>query len=132
MNISPRDPPREFDVGLKGDIRIRHCADVALEPDEQVTFVTRSGTEHDVVRKSWGYYATGSLNGRLREHALRGALVVNDSGRVYVLLVERGKEEDFEKYMRKEEQRLLTWLDGDDDANRLVRLLDSPEGKRDG
>ncbi|MGE3316484.1 MAG: hypothetical protein AB7O26_15315, partial [Planctomycetaceae bacterium] len=63
MKFTPRIPPRMFDVGSAGSIRISHCADVALEPEEQITLATASGTEHDVVRKSWGYYATGSLNG---------------------------------------------------------------------
>jgi hypothetical protein len=123
MKSTPRVPPREFTVGHEGKIRILHCADVALEPDEQVTFVTESGTAHDVVRKLWGYYATGSLNGRLVEHGLRAALAVNGAGKLYVLLVERGKEADFEAYLEEEQQRLLTWLDQDADVERLTKLL---------
>jgi len=131
MNVSPRHPPREFAVGRTGGIRLRHCADIALDADEQVTFVAPSGTQHDVVRKSWGYYATGSLNGRLRDHGLRGALVVNGAGRLYLLLVEQGRERAFEQYLQNEEQRLLTWLDRDDDVRRLERLLSAAEGAGD-
>lgn len=128
MKTTPRVPPREFAVGQGGAIRIKHCADVSLEPDEQVTFVTASGTEHDVVRKSWGYYATGSLNGRLVEHGLRGALVVNTAGKLYLLLVERGKEAGFETYLKDEKQRLLIWLDQDVDVQRLIdSLADAPQ-----
>lgn len=119
MKFTPRIPPRMFDVGSAGSIRISHCADVALEPEEQITLATASGTEHDVVRKSWGYYATGSLNGRLPEHGLRAALVVNSSGKLYLLLVERGKEAEFEAYCDHEEQQLVTWLDTDSDVQRL-------------
>lgn len=123
MNVSPKNPPREFTVGLAGAIRIRHCADVALEPDEQVTFTTQSGTEFDVVRKPWGYYATGSLNGRVAEHRLRAALVVNPSGKLYLLLVERGKEPEFIAYLQDEEQQLVTWLDTDADVAQLQSRL---------
>ena len=126
MKITPLVPPREFAVGQTGSITIRHCADVALQQDEQVTFVTESGSAHDVVRKSWGYYATGSLNGRLREHGLRAALACNGAGKLYVLLVERGKEAEFDSYLRNEQQQLLTWLDRDADAERVAKLLAGP------
>jgi hypothetical protein len=125
MKLSPRNPPRTFQVGESKDITISHCADVALDADEQVTFTTDSGTEYDVVRKSWGYYATGSLNGRLPDHGMRAALVVNDAGRLYLLLVERGKEPEFEAYLHAESQQLLTWLDRDEDVNRLRQCLAS-------
>ena len=42
MRVERRDPPREFQVG---PVTISHCADVELEPDEQITLVSGSGTE---------------------------------------------------------------------------------------
>jgi len=101
-----------FAVGPNRDLVIRHCADVALSPDEQVTFVTDSGTEYDVVRKNWGYYACPSTNGRLRDKGLRAALVRNTSGKLFVLLVEAGREADFEAYLRAEKMIVAHWLDG--------------------
>ena len=74
MDLRPNDPPRRFSAG---EVTISHVADLDLEPDEQVTFVSGTGTEYDVARKDWGYYATPSLNGRLAEHGLRAALAVN-------------------------------------------------------
>ena len=111
MDLRKLEPPREFNVGRDGGITIRHCADLELDPDEQVTLVTGSGTEYDVVRKDWGYYATPSLNGRLPEHGLRPALVRNDEGRVYLLLVERGKEPSFDEYLSAERLTVVSWLD---------------------
>lgn len=73
--------------------------------------MTESGTEYDIVRKNWGYYATPSINGRLMEHGLRGVLAKNSLGRIYLLLVEKGKEPDFEQYLRKENMNVITWLD---------------------
>jgi hypothetical protein len=100
MRIDSLDPPREFTVGQNGSIRLRHVANIELSPDEQVTFVTESRTEYDVVRKDWGYYATPSLNGRLRDHGLRGALVKGEvSGRLHLLLVEIGHEGAFLEYL---------------------------------
>lgn len=83
------------------------------------------GTELDVVRKAWGYYATPSLNGRLREHGLRAALVVNDRGRLYVMLCEDGSEPAFEAYLDEESQRLVCWLDSDEAVAAALEKLDA-------
>ncbi len=97
-------------MGLQGNIEIRHCANIELEADEQVTFFTPSGAEYDVVRKSWGYYATPSLNRRLLSFGLDSALVRSSEGQLYVLLVERGKGEEFEAYLKDEGMEVVLWL----------------------
>ena len=121
MRVSPHEPPRTFAVG---GVTIAHAADVELAPDEQVTFTTASGTELDVVRKDWGYYATSS-NRRLREHGLRMALCANDDGRVALLLVEAGREEAFQAYLDAQPMRLLAWLDSDAAAADAARRLEA-------
>jgi hypothetical protein len=123
MRIDPVEPAREFAVG---ELRLRHVADVELEPDEIVTFRTASGTEYDVGRKEWGYYATPSLNRRAREHGLRGALAVNADGRATLLLVEAGREPAFEAYCEREGMRVVAWLDSDAAVDEAVRRLDAP------
>jgi len=116
MNVDPREPARRFTVA---GVEISHVADVSLEPDEQITFVTGSGTEWDVVRKSWGWYSTPSLNRRLREHGLRAALCANADGRVTLLMVEPEHEDEFTQYLNEHSMRVLHWLDADDAAERL-------------
>ena len=128
MKVTPIQPPRSFGVGTRGGT-LDHVADVRLDPDEVVTFRTDSETEFDVTRKSWGYYATPSLNGRLREHGLRAALAVGvpraagEPERMYLLLVEAGREADFQTYIDAEHMRVVGWLDTDaaiaDTAQRL-------------
>ena len=54
MEFRKISPAREFPVG-NGDIVISHCANLILDSDEQVTFLTGDGKEYDVVRKPWGY-----------------------------------------------------------------------------
>jgi SAM-dependent methyltransferase len=127
MRIDSLDPPREFTVGQNGSIRLRHVANIELSPDEQVTFVTESRTEYDVVRKDWGYYATPSLNGRLRDHGLRGALVKGEvSGRLHLLLVEIGHEGAFLEYLLNDQLKVVAWLDTDDGVARLLALNSMP------
>ena len=86
MKFTPKIPPRSFKVGKEGKIRLNDCGRVELSPDEQVTFTTPSGTEYDVVRKEWGYYATPSLNQRLVHFHLHAALIKSPDGKYYVFL----------------------------------------------
>jgi hypothetical protein len=90
---------------------MRDCGELRLEADEQVTLVTASGAQYDVARKSWGFYATPSLNGRLARFGLRGVLVRNRLGLYFVLLVEQGEEDGFQQYMDEERMEIITWLD---------------------
>src|SRR6476619_435773 len=114
MKFTPIDPPRRFQVSGRGvTLMLSDCGRVALEPDEQVTFITGSGGEYDVVRKDWGFYATPSTNGRLKSFGLRAALVVSGYGKLFVVLVEAGREDAFLEYVAADQQRLLCWLDDD-------------------
>jgi hypothetical protein len=122
MRIDPTEPPREFSVGLCGDM-LNDCAQIRLTANEQVTFVTESLAEYDVVRKRWGYYATPSLNGRLRDCGLRPVLVRNCSGRYYILLVENGKEEEFRNYIEDEQLQICGWLDNEHTLSRIETAL---------
>ena len=119
MKIEPNEPPRRYTVGLYDQVEISDCGKVHLEPDEQVTFVTEAGGEYDVARKSWGFYATPSMNARLSSFGLRAVLLRNRIGRYFVVLVERGHEDDFEAYRAEEELRIVGWLDDEEDLRRL-------------
>lgn len=110
MNIAVRKPPREFRVGISKSIALKDCGSIALKPDEQVTFTTSHGGQYDVVRKDWGFYATPSMNVRLKKFGLSAALIVSDDHKYFVFLVESGKEPQFEKYLRDEKLTLVTWL----------------------
>jgi hypothetical protein len=121
MRFEPIEPPREFAVG---DIRLRHVADVELGENEVATFKTPSGTELDVTRKDWGYYATGSFNSRLASFGLRAALARNSDGRMSLLLIERGHEDDFEAYADANGMRVVAWLDSDEAVEDAARRLE--------
>ncbi len=104
-------PPRKFNAGSNQQICIEHCADVYLKDNEQVTFVSENGSEYDVAKKDWGYYATPSLNSRLVNQGFKSALVKNSYGQFYIMLVFREKVEQFEDYLRSEDNHLVEWLD---------------------
>lgn len=109
MRFDPVDPPRRFKAGREAVVEMRDVGRLHLEPDEQVTFTTPAGAEYDVARKEWGFYATPSVDGRLPRFGLRACLATNGEGRTFVLLVERGCEEAFERY-RAEHCLAIEWL----------------------
>ncbi len=126
MKFIPKDPPRTFTVGRDNDITLSDCGAVTLAPDEQVTFLTPGGGEYDVARKDWGYYATPSLNARLKSFGLRGALMKNTlSERFFVALVEQDKEDSFRAYCEKEALTVVAWLDDDATLQQLEKALSS-------
>lgn len=121
MKFTPIDPPRRFEVSGAGvRLTLSDCGRVALQPDEQVTFTTDAGGEYDVTRKDWGFYATPSTNGRLKSFGLRAALVVSGYGRLFLMLVEKGKEDAFLTYVAADRQKLLCWLDDDAEVAKLA------------
>lgn len=111
MKIDERQPPRRFSAGRHSAIELSDCGSVSLSPDEMVTFVTESGGEYDVCRKSWGFYATPSINGRLAGFGFRTALTRNDMGRYFVMLVEKAQISSFMGYLHDEQMELVEWLD---------------------
>ena len=111
MKIEVNSDPRIFPVGI-ADTQLSHVADIDLESDEMVTFVTDEKLEYDVCRKSWGYYATPSLGGRLREFGWRAAVMRNiDTRHSFVVLVQEDMEDEWMAYMLIERQELVLWID---------------------
>ena len=129
MKFDRKDPPRRFTVGNSVRFDMHDCGALRLEPDEQVTLTTPKGGEYDVARKSWGFYATPSLNGRLPQFGLRPALVKNlGTLRQFVLLIERGSEADFDAYCVQENLAVIAWLD---DEATLAAIESAMQGIKD-
>lgn len=114
MKFVENSPPRVFQVGKAGEIDLKDCGSVHLEPDEQVTFRSEDPTPSafDVTRKDFGYYASNSLNGTLPRQGLRPALCRNDAhGLLYLLFVETGKEAAYKAYIDAEGMSHLAWVE---------------------
>lgn len=87
--------------------------------------MTESEGEYDVVRKSWGFYATPSINQRLPKFGLRAALGKSTDGKFYIFLVERGKDKEFDEYVNAERVKVVSWLYEDDKLKKLEQLLEN-------
>ncbi len=110
MKIKKRRKPRKFSAGIFSKIQIKDCGEIYLNPNEQISFVTKSHAKHDVTRKDWGFYATQSINSRLKKK-FRTALVINKLKRIFIMLIEKKYIKKFNKYCKEENQKVLIWLD---------------------
>ena len=63
--------------------------------------------KYDFVKKSWGYYATLSMNGSLKKEGFKTVLVKNKSNKYYIMVVEKTKMSDFKKYCKTENQAVI-------------------------
>lgn len=111
MNIIKKEPPRDYKVGKDQEITIHDMGEIYLKENEQLTFMTGDKKEYDVCRKEWGYYATPSVNDRLKRFGFKTALVKNGKGQVYVTLVEKDKLDKFYSYINEENNIVIKWLD---------------------
>jgi hypothetical protein len=111
MKFVEKNPPRKFKVGLEQSITLKDCGGILLEVNEQVTFLTADSAEYDVCRKEWGYYATPSMNDRLKRFGFKTALVKNAKGQIYIMIVEKDKIELFYRYLDSEKNSVVQWFD---------------------
>jgi hypothetical protein len=109
MNIELKNPPRKFNAGK--NIELKDCGKIKLDENEQITFITDKNKKYDVVSKNWGFYATPSVNGRLKNEGFKTALIKNPHGRYYIMIVDMEKMEEFNKYIEMEESKVIEWLD---------------------
>ena len=81
-------PVRKFKVGMTS-IELKHTADLELEDNEMITFRNKNKLEYDVTKKNWGFYATPSLAGRLKNKGYNALLMRNKHTRqCYIVMVE--------------------------------------------
>ena len=101
---------RSFIVGEKENIlKIRHVGNVNLKNNEQLTFVFKN-SRYDFVKKNWGFYATPSINGRLKKEGFISALVKNKKKMIYLMVIHKSKKSEFNKYCKLHDQKVVKWL----------------------
>ena len=129
MHIDAFPEPRRFPVGV-ASVEISHVANIALAPDELVTFTSSGDREYDLTAKDWGYYATPSVGGRLRHFGMRAALMRNiDTRQVFVVIVFDDQVGAWQEYMVAERQDLVFWLDDIDELRNLTSPISGPAGE---
>lgn len=112
MKIKVLKKKRKFKVGYKKSITLSHTADIYLKSNELVTFISgKKKDQYDVAKKDWGYYATPSVNSRLKSFNFKTAIVKNKYKQIYIMLVNSDKMKSFKSYLKKEKSVVVSWLD---------------------
>ncbi|MEM7198086.1 MAG: hypothetical protein AAF352_06940, partial [Pseudomonadota bacterium] len=89
-----KNPPRIFTVGKNNEIKVSDLGKITLAPDEMVTFDRDGCFDYNLCRKSWGYYATPSINHRLKAEGFYTALARSQQGHQYLWLIENDKMDE--------------------------------------
>ena len=106
MRLIKKKIPRKFLVGYKKKIILKDCGQVHLNNNEQLTFL-KNRSEFDVVKKNWGYYATPSVNKRLKNFNFRTFITQNFSKSIYIMIVHKEKIKEFKEYLRHDDMIVL-------------------------
>ena len=111
MKIKSVLPVRQFVVGIKKNIKIKETTLLKLKNDEQIVFNCFHPKKYDFVKKNWGYYATPSINSRLKNQGFKTALIQNRKKRTYLVVIDKKKISEFKKYCKQENLQVYLWLD---------------------
>ena len=88
---------------------IKDCAKISLLKNEQVTFLS-FGSEYDFCKKSWGFYASPSINDRLNIQGFKCYLIENKSNKKYFVVVNNSKNKIFKKFLKNTNHKILEKL----------------------
>ena len=111
VEIKISKKPRIFKVGENKKIKIKEVGFLYLKKNEQITFISENKKNYDFIKKSWGYYATSSINGRLKKEGFKTALVRNKFNKYYIMVVDKKKIKNFKNYCKTENQEVVEWID---------------------
>lgn len=110
MIINKKKNIRKFKVGKKKEITISEVAFIKLKANEQIVFCEKE-SNYDFVKKDWGYYATPSINGRLKKEGYKSALILNNEKKIYLTVVNKKKVNSFKKYCKTQNLKIYKWID---------------------
>lgn len=110
MRTIKRKKPRIFCVSKKNNIFLKDVGKIYLNDDENLTITSSNKKNYEICKKSWGYYATPSLNDRLRKNGFR-TFLVKQRKKLFVLLVENNKQKQFNHYIKMEKYQIIKRLD---------------------
>ena len=110
MRVHKKNIKRKFLGSKFSKNKIKDCASIFLNSNEQVSFITSEKMKYDFTKTEWGFYATPSINKRLKSNKLTAYIVKNTyNSRIFVLVVENKKKKLFLKYIKKEKLKILPW-----------------------
>lgn len=88
---------------------ITDCGRIKLLNNEQVTFIS-FGKEYDFCKTNWGFYASPSINSRLKSQKFRCFLIKNKNKKKYFVVVNNSKIQVFKKFLKKTQHSIIQEL----------------------
>jgi len=105
MKIKINKKARKFTVGIK-KTTLKNFGKIYLNNNEQITFIKKK-SEFDIVKKNWGYYATPSVNKRLKKFNFRTFLTKNSFKSIFIMIVHKEKIKEFKKYLNEDKIKII-------------------------
>ena len=109
MKVYKRIKPRKFLVSKKNNIILKDGGKIFLNENENLTITCKEQKDFEICRKEWGYYATPSLNFRLKKKGLK-AVLVKQKLKYFILLVDVRKRKKFKDYIKIENYKIIKWF----------------------
>ena len=100
---------RVFKPNKNSKIEITDCGKIYLKNNEQVTFIFNK-KNYDFCQKNWGFYASSSINSRLKKEGFKLGLFKNKNDRRYIYAVDTSKIKTFKSFLKKTNHTLISWL----------------------
>ena len=110
MKVYKKLPPRKFMVSKKNNIVLKDLRKIFLNNNENLSITGKNKKIYEICRKDWGYYATPSINFRLKKNGFKTALIQQDK-KFFVVIVDKSKMKSFNYYRKIENYKLVKWLD---------------------
>ena len=104
---------RKFNTKSRLNTELTLVKKINLKENQQITFVEYSKgkiKEYDVVKKDWGYYATPSINKRLKKFKYECALIKNKQNKFFLCLINKNMKKKFILYLKDDDQKIVCWL----------------------
>ena len=102
-----------------GPVCITDVASIVLNNDEQITLMEKNyNFQYDICKKNWGYYATPSLNYRLKKNNLSSYIVkCKNNNKIFIHLVKKSKKKDYLLYLKSENMEIINW------PKKIIKLM---------
>lgn len=110
MKIYKKKNTKKFFGSKFSKNKIKDCGNIFLKTNEQISFITRDKMKYDFTKTEWGFYATPSINKRLKDNKLTAYIVKNTYNlKIFVLVVENKKKKLFKNYLKREKLKVIPW-----------------------
>ena len=108
MKIKKNKKIRKFSINNK--INLKDVGKIYLKTNEQVTFIHSKKQEYDLCKKDWGFYATPSINSRLKNNNFITLIIQSKKFRkFYIHIVDKKKINEHKKYLKNEKLKIIKW-----------------------